>query len=191
MDESIGVNKRGPWEVEEITDDCTLYRQVHVIQTSGKPRRSPNESHFGLRPDEIYLSFNWQKHIDLDKNFKLIGISLSKKLDWLNIAEFHIFKYPVQFLRGLPQVKIVTHDPVYDEANIPSPIGFPNNRAHSAVYCIENDLKFRTLMVDYCKEKYDEAKCEFNKDSIKDEIEDLRKRANDIPFHKDWNFSEQ
>jgi len=188
MDEGIeAVNEVSPWEIQPITNDDIVFRQVPVSQRETfREKKIPLESHFALRPGEDELSFNLDGIIDVPKNFKLIGITHSRKGAFLDCATFKIFKFPVVFLKTLGKFEKIIHTPKFDGA--PSPLGRPNNKSHSSLYCGEFNDGTRAQLRDYCK--YNDCECPIDINSIKQEIAELIERHTDTPYHNYWEFDD-
>jgi hypothetical protein len=170
------------WAKEIIGNEDFVYRQCHfseVIKKSGL--RFPNEAHF--KPDEDGLSVNWNRKIDLPQNYILIGISRKVNGQFKNHTDFRIFQYPVRMLKSIEGIEAVEHDPQFH--GNPSPVGKPNNPAHSLVK-YEDEEHIRMNLSDYSRDNNNEALCVFNVNSLNVVIEDLRSRLNDTPFHRDW-----
>ena len=175
-----------PWPLEDVSDDCILYRQVHSSQRVDKKRKFPKPSHFAFRANEDYLSFNWERHIDVQKNYDVIGITSNGNGGYLDIKQFTIFSFRVSELRKMSDVKAVKHIPVWDESNQPSLTGRPNNKSHAGLYCNENNLAFRDEMSEFCEDM--KNLISFDRDKYLTEISKLIARGNDTPYHKEWEF---
>jgi hypothetical protein len=188
MDEEPELINNCPWQLDKVTDECVIFRQTTPRQRSGKPRRFPNESNFALREGEDYLSFNWERYITVDKNYKLIGITHNRNGEFLDISHFTIFKYPAKEVMKIRGVSI-EHIPVYHDET-PSPVGHPNNPAHLGVLVGESDLAFRTEMTDYCASNSASIQTICDKAATIQEIQEIRRRANETPYHKDWVFED-
>lgn len=191
MDEESQIIKENdlPWEIEQIPDDQILYRQIIASKRKGnRPKKYPPESHFSLRDDEDSLSFNWDKYIDVIKNFKLIGITFSAKGDFLQYDGFVIYKYEVRFLKAIDKFNKLLHTPNFFGA--PSPVGQPNNKSHVSLYYDVDDIGVRTQLSDYCQDNIDYCRCEFDVSSLKEEINQLRLRNNHTPYHNLWEFED-
>lgn len=171
------------YSVESIPDESYVFRQTVPRERSGtKKRKFPNESHFELREGETGLSVNWNEYMDIEKNFLLLSITKSPiSGNFLDYSMFRIFKYPVSLFRNISKIDKVIHAPIF--YGNPSPVGIPNNQAHSEV-CYENDIEICVKLSDYCDENYDEAYCDFDISSINDKVLELRGLLNDTPFHK-------
>ncbi len=185
MDEGAQVIKENcPWEIVEITEEDFVYRQIPVQKRIvNRNRKYPSESCFILRDFEDSLSFNLERYINVDKNYKLIGITYSNG-SWLNYTSFKIIKFPVIFLRSLSKFSNINHSPVNNGQ--PSDVGHPNNKSHTSLYCEAFDEGVRVELSDYCLESNNE--CEFDVKLIREEIEALRGRGNETPFHNLWDF---
>ena len=180
MDEKFEVNNI-PWPIEEIPSEDFVTRQALPMERTGKrPRKFPKESHFKLRPGEDGLSVNWVKYLDTKSNFILLGLTHNRNGDYLDYSGFKIFKYSVKFLRSLDGVADVEHKPIYN--GNPAPVGKPNNRAH-AIVIYPDDEEIRMNLSDYCRENFDHSFCEFDISSLDQEINNLRERLNDTPYH--------
>lgn len=190
MDETVEVKMPAcPWPVEQIEGESFLYRQIPVhARVTSRGKKFPGEGHFELRDGEESLSFNWNKHIDVPKNYILLGLTFNINDLYLEYTGYKIFKYPVSFLKALPKFISLDHTPNYYGS--PSPNGKPNNRAHSSLDCGIFDDGTRVALSDYCIENIEESECNFKIKAIKGEIEELRARANDTPYHKEWDFAE-
>ncbi|RZJ86437.1 MAG: hypothetical protein EOO20_18300 [Chryseobacterium sp.] len=188
MDEGVEiVDGTCPWESEEIQNDQFVYRQIPVMKRQGtRPRMYPNEGCFELRGNEESLSFNLQDKITPHQNYILIGLSDNGNGGLNDYTAYKIFKFPVNFLVGLPKYEAILHTPVYEGS--PSPVGKPNNPSHVSLLCGNFDDGTRVLMSDYCLEDFDNAAIEFKVGLLKKEIDELRARANDTPYHKEWVF---
>lgn len=178
------------WPTENVNDDDNLLRLVHIAKTckvaleSGK-RRIPNEASFALRPGEEGLSMNWSKYCCEKKSLHIKGITYSNRgTEFIDISQNLVFKFPIYFLKDYGDVR---HTPIW--ISNPSPVGEPNNKSHCELFP-HNDLKMRTNLSDYCRNEYHNSICEIEMKVIQEEINELRKRLNDTPYHKDWNFDE-
>ena len=175
-----------PWPEIKISNQDYIFRQALVSKTNGKREyRSPKEACFDLRPGEDYLSFNIDRFITSRQNYLLLGITKNTKGDFLEIDTFRVFKIPISFVKSLKEFKSVEHSPNYYGA--PSPIGKPNNKSHTSL-CSNYDVGFRTEMAEYCQKNITE--CYYNHDllEIRGEIDQLRIRGNETPFHYNWEF---
>lgn len=190
MDEKVEVKEDDcPWPIESVDDNSFVYRQIPAFKRIGKrPRQYPGEGHFELRADEDSLSFNWEKHIELNQNFKLIGLSYNKEGKYLDYTGYKVFKYSVNHLKQLSKFEAINHSPKFEGA--PSAVGSPNNKAHVSLHCGTFDNGTRVSLSDYCIDNFDDSHCAFDVKTLVGEIEDLRIRANDTPYHKDWIFEE-
>lgn len=171
------------YPVEFIPDESYVFRQtVPRERTGNKNRRFPNESHFELREGETGLSVNWDKYMDVEKNYLLLSLTKSPKSgNFLDHSMFKIFKYPVRLFRSISKINSVKHVPIFN--GDPSEVGLPNNRAHSEV-CYENDIEICVKLSDYCNTSFDDSCCDFDVNSINDKVVELRNMLNDTPFHK-------
>lgn len=186
-EETQTVNEAFPWEIQALTDDDIVFRQFPVSQRETyREKKIPLESQFALKPDEDELSFNLSGIIDIPKNFKLIGITHSRKGTFLDATAFKIFKFPVKFLKTLGKFEKIIHTPKFDSA--PSPVGRPNNKSHSSLYCGEFNEGTRVQLRDYCREN--DCECIFDIKSIREEIVELIARNNDTPYHNYWEFED-
>jgi len=187
MDEGVKeINNNYPWNPEVINEEDFVYRQVPVQQRiSNRGKKYPSESHFILRESEDSLSFNWAKYIDVQKNFQLIGISYFRD-KFLDYTAFKIFRFPVNFLKSLSKFKRVEYSPVFN--GLPSPIGQPNIKSHTSLHCDAFDDAIRAELSDFCLDNYEQSYCEFDVKLVRAEIEELRARGNDTPFHMLWDF---
>ncbi len=173
------------WKVEVIPDNGNVFRRVpttpsHTIKTEG--RRCPNESHFILKEGEEGLSVNWDKYITLKGNFILQALTYKHNQQvYCEYTGYIIFSFPIKELRRMEGIKDVFHRPVYN--GNPANAGSPNNRSHSEIE-YSNNLQARMDLVDYCNSNFDTSFCDIKVAEIKDEIEQLRKRLNDTPYHK-------
>jgi hypothetical protein len=171
------------FEIETIPDDCFVLRQTVPIERTGtKKRKFPNESHFELRDGEAGLSVNWDRYMDVEKNYLLI--SLTKSLNSGNLLDysiFRIFKYPVSLFRGISKIEDVKHVPIFN--GNPSAVGFPNNQAHSEVR-YKNDVEIFVKLSDYCNTCFDDSYCKFDLSSINNRVLELRGMLNNNSFHK-------
>jgi hypothetical protein len=165
-----------PWEKEEIPDIDFVLRQVPVINTGPSGRRVPNETAFKLRPGENGLSVNWEKYLDIKHNYILLGITFNKINTFIDYTAFKIFRLEVGYIRSISGVTDVLHDPVF--RGDPSPVGQPNNQAHSLIIC-NDDEEVRIKLADYCRQNFDISDCKFNISSLRTEIEKLRQRLNE------------
>ena len=184
MDEGLELTLNDPWAVEFIPNENFVYRQSiprDWIREEGTKRRWPNEASFVLKENELGLSVNWDKYISIKDNFLIIGLTQNTPGRFINPTAFKIFKFPVAFLRSIEEIKDVIHNPSYH--GNPSPIGQPNNRAHSLVEYSDDDGFVRMNLSDYCNSNYIDCYCEFDVNSINEELEELRNRLNETPFH--------
>lgn len=188
MDEGIEVvEDQCPWESEEIQDNQLLYRQIPVMLRKGnRPRMYPGEGCFELRENEDSLSFNLKDKIEPSQNYILIGLSSNGKGGLNDYTAYKIFQFSVSFLFSLPKFEAILHTPVY--GGNPSPVGSPNNPAHVSLLCGNFDEGTRVLMSDYCLDEFDNSEIEFKVATLRNEIEELRNRANDTEYHKEWDF---
>lgn len=185
MDEGSEVNQSNPWLVEIIPNENFVYRQSiprDWIKEEGTKRRWPNEASFSLRKNETGLSVNWDKYISVKDNYVIIGLTQSTAGKYLNHTSFRIFKFPVEFLRSIEEISDVIHDPLFN--GNPSPVGQPNNRAHSLIEYSDNDGFARMNLSDYSNNNYDQCFCEFNVNSINQELEELKGRLDNTAFHR-------
>lgn len=172
MDEVSGMNHH--WEIEIIPNDDFVYRQVHHQATAPKGKRVPSEAAFILGKGEQGLSVNWDKYMNVKDNYILIGSSYTKKNDFIDYTAFLIFRLKVEFIRSMNVIKDVLHDPVFSDH---PPKGKPNNQAHSLILYDEDDSEeVRMNLADYCTMNFDNSYCKFDVRSIKNEIDDLRRR---------------
>lgn len=171
------------YPVEFIPDESYVFRQtVPRDRTGSKKRKFPNESHFELREGEAGLSVNWDKYIDVEKNYLLLSLTKSSKSgNLLDYSMFKIFKYPVSLFRSISKIDNVNHVPIFN--GNPSAVGSPNNQAHSEV-CYENDIEICVKLSDYCNACFDDSYCEFDVSSINDKVLELREMLDNSPFHK-------
>ncbi|WP_099369610.1 hypothetical protein [Sphingobacterium sp. 1.A.5] len=178
------------WPTENIDDEDNLLRLVPIAKTckialDSVKRRIPNEASFALRPGEEGLSMNWSKYCCEKKSLHIKGITYSTSgTGFIEISQNLIFKFPVYFLKDYGDVK---HTPI-GKSN-PSPIGEPNNKSHSELFP-HNELKMRVNLSDYCRKEYHYSFCKVDMKLIQEEVNELRNRLNDTPYHKDWNFDE-
>ena len=187
MDEAIGkIINKNPWlPPEPIPDDSFLFRLVPVRQTDkiGKTR-FPKESHFVLREGEEGLSINWDKYIDHAGTLILQGLRFSYGTEnYIDPTAYLVYKLSAKFLKENKSEKNLKHDPEYH--GNPSPIGKPNNRSHSLFCYTNDDLALRVILSDYCQGN--DSRCYLkNFKEINAELEGLKQRLNDTPYHKDW-----
>lgn len=186
-EETQKINIDSPWEIQALNDDDIVFRQIPVSQReTHRNKKVPSESQFALKPYEKELSFNWNGIIDVPKNFKLIGITHSKKGAFLDATSFKIFKFPIRFLKTLDKFEKIIHTPVFDTA--PSPVGKPNNKSHSSLYCGDFNEGTRLQLQEYCINN--DCECIFDITSIREEIIELIARNNDTPYHNYWEFND-
>ena len=183
MDEEV-ENLSQKWEPQDISDIDNVFRQVPKSHLD--ENLIPKDSTFALREHikEQSLSVNLCSLITAENNFKLIGIQQKRSGDWLNPEKFLLYKFPVEFLKTLINFEAVTHTPSFKGA--PSPVGRPNNKAHTSLSCGQFDDRTRMQMRDYCESSSNPV--QFEVLDIIEEINELRARANDTPFHYYWNF---
>lgn len=186
MDGEFEINReQSPWPSIEISSEDYIFRQASVSNTIKRKRRVPSEACFILRPDEKDLSFNIERFIDAYKNYLLIGITHSAKGP-LQVDTFRVFKLPVSLVKSLQAFKTIRYSPNFYGA--PSPIGKPNNKSHVSLQCSNYDVGFRTEMAEYCQNNSDKSCFEFDLKEIKKDVEQLRLRGNETPFHNNWEF---
>lgn len=174
------------WAKESIPDGDHVYRHCHHMDViKQKPLRFPNEAHF--KPDPDGLSVNWDEKITIRQIFILIGLSHNRNDRFIDQKQFHIFRFPVSFLRSVSGIESIEHDPVFH--GIPSPIGKPNNPAHALVKYLD-DEEIRLVLSDYARENNAESYCPFEVNSLNTEIEALRSRVPDVPYNRDWTECE-
>jgi len=187
MDEKAEVaTPNCPWEIQTITDDDFAFRQVPVnLRETHRTRKIPTESSFALRPNEDSLSFNLKAIIiDVSKNFKLMSITHTSSGKFVEVTAFKIFEFQINFLKTIGKFEAITHTPQFHGA--PSPIGKPNNKSHLSLFCGEFNEGSRVQLKEYCMEN--DCECQFDINSIREEIAELRARSNDTPYHNYWEF---
>lgn len=188
MDETVRkIVDENPWlPPEPIPDESYVYRLVPVRHTDkiGKTR-FPKESHFTLREGEDGLSLNWDKYVDHTKTLILQGLRFSHGTEeYIKPGSYLVYKLPAKFLRKVKNEKSLKHDPEY--YGDPSPLGKPNNPSHSLFCYTNDDLRLRVLLSDYCCSEG--SRCSLNFKEITDELDALKKRLNETPYHKNWEF---
>ncbi|RYE12450.1 MAG: hypothetical protein EOP34_10805 [Rickettsiales bacterium] len=187
MDEGVEIDSTLPWDIENIDENQVVYRQIPASKRTGnRPKKYPAEGNFALKDNEDSLSFNWERYIDIPKNFSLLSITANSKGTLIDYTGFVIFKYPVSFLKSMEKFQDIKHSPLYIDC--PSPVGKPNNKSHVSLYYDENDQGVRAQLSDYCLDNFEFSNCDFPISSIKHEIEELRNRNNDTPYHNLWEF---
>jgi len=171
------------FNIEIIPDESFVFRQVLPRERKGpKKRRFPNEAHFELRENETGLSVNWDKYINVKKNYTLIALTLNPKSGKFQDHTFYkIFKYPVKIFRNIENIDDVIHKPIFN--GNPAPVGKPNNQSHSEVI-YENDLEIFVKLSDYCHKEFENSYCEFDVNSINDKVKELKDLLNDTSYHR-------
>lgn len=167
-----------------VPDSDSVYRQCFKQLLKPIPgseyRRFPKESDFVPHADG--LSVNWSAYSSIESIYLLLGISYKhKKPEYKNPREFGLFKLPIAFIRAIENVIDVRHSPVYN--GNPAPVGSPNNYAHASII-YPDDEEIRLKLSDYCRENHEHAYCEGNFDLLEPEIEELRRRLDNTPFHR-------
>jgi hypothetical protein len=183
MDEKT-KNLNPKFQSKEISDDDYLIRQVSVSLLD--ENNFPKEACFMLNVQikECELSFNLKSLIDAEANYKLIGIQQNKKQNWKNPEMFSLFEFPVEFLKTLINYEKIKHTPSYKGA--PAPVGKPNNIAHSSLFCGEFTDRTRSQMRGYCEVSNNKLKADMV--AVMKEVNELRARGNNTPFHYYWDF---
>lgn len=167
-----------------VPDSDSVFRQCFKLNLKPIPgsdsRRFPSDSHF--IPDTDGLSVNWDAYCTIDSVYHIIGLTFKhKKETFKNPKDFGLFKIPVAFVRAIENVIDVKHSPVYN--GNPASVGNPNNYAHASLI-YPDDEEIRLKLSDFCKENHDGSYCEGDFSLLEPEIEDLRKRLNDTPYHR-------
>jgi len=185
MDEAVKEIDQG-FPIEDIDDTSLLYRTITIMATTkgSDKRRFPNEGAFALRPHETGLSLNWSKYCCENKSLIVKGLtkSLRDPFNFIDVSPNIVFNFPSNFLKSYGELK---HTPIY--LGNPSPVGLPNNISHSELTPYE-ELKMRMDLADYCNQNHASSFCKTNMSDLKLEIENLRQRLNDTPYHRDWIF---
>lgn len=177
-----------PWKPEEINSDQFLLRHVSPRQTEKVGgRRYPGPDHFMLREDigETYLSFNWESYADAERCHVLIGISFGDNEEFRKPDGVIHFKYPVEFLETVRGFEKVEHIPEW--SGNPSPVGRPNNKSHTGLFCQVFGIATRSQLSEYCHD-YPDTRVKLNFNIIREKVEELKKRENNTPYHRDWIF---
>lgn len=145
-------------------------------------RRIPAPSHFALRAGETGLSVNWHQRVDTATHYSLIGLQHNQNGTFLDPHSFRLFVLPIDMLRQLDGIAEVRHDPICH--GDPAPVGHPNNPGHAEVIYVdqENNLDTRLILSEYCR-KYPETYKPFPGPDLDRQIQTLRVRNNDTPFH--------
>ncbi|MEX0966750.1 MAG: hypothetical protein WD077_05895 [Bacteroidia bacterium] len=179
MDEESGLEEN-PFEVKEIHEEHNVFRQVHFSDLVGpKKKRFPSEAHFAPDPDG--LSVYWGQMINAMGVLITIGLSFKKDDTFKNPTEFKVLEFTVSYLRSIEGVLDLIHTPQFN--GNPAAVGSPNIPSHASVrYGIE-DLEVRVNLSDYCRENREEVFCSINANSVLEEVEQLRLRLNDTPYH--------
>jgi len=177
MDERfIGI---GAWEIEEIPDGDSLYRHVHFSKYD-KTDKFPLPDAF--IPDPDGLSLYWEKYVPHVKEvYYLIGLSFTAKSKFKDHTGFLIFKIPKNNFIIIDGVQSVSHDPL--QYAMPK-VGRPNNRSHSLAIYDDSNLQVRQILSAYCRGNYKTCFCKFDLNSINKELNELRDRLENTPYHK-------
>lgn len=183
------MNNASPWPSIEITDDgSNLIRFIAASKrVTSRTHKIPGTEHFTLRKDlgEDSLSFNCEAIADVEMSFSLIGLTFGENGKFIDYTGYVFFRYAVKFLLSLPKFERIMYSPTYH--GNPSPLGTPNNKSHTSLYCGDFDIGTRSLLSLYCQDN-EETYLKFKVGTIRDQIEALKLRENDTPFHKDWIF---
>jgi len=184
------MNNDSPWNSEQIPQESNLLRQIPAFKRdteTARPHKFPGPDHFALREDleEDSLSFNWETYASIEKSYTLIALTIGSNGKHIDYTGYVFYRYPVEFIIGLPKFEKLIHDPKF--YGNPSKVGQPNNKSHALLYCGNFDVSTRALLSLYCQEETGSLLA-FKVKTIRDDIEDLKTRAPDIPYHKDWVF---
>lgn len=182
------MSEKCPWPTEEIDDEFPLLRHIASDKRQTKnDRKFPGADHFAIRKDlgENSLSFNWGKYADIKISYSLIGITIGNNGKFISPGSYVFYKYPKDILKSLPKFEKIIHSP--DWNGNPSPIGKPNNKSHALLFCGDFNASTRAVLSLYCQEN-ESAKLTYKLAAVLKEIEELKKRGNNTPFHKDWEL---
>ena len=179
------------WIPQQIEGDETFLRHISAQQRKHDLDRNykfPDPGHFALRDDigEDSLSLNWERYADSKRCFEVLGLTHGKSGDFLEYSNYVFFRYPLETIKSIPKFEKIVHDPTFN--GNPSPVGKPNNLAHTLLYCGSFDLASRSLLSRYCQGNLD-SQVALKIKSIRKDIEELKQRAPNIPHHKNWDFS--
>jgi hypothetical protein len=112
--------------VEKILDEHFVFRNIHFISyKKWEPKRRPNETDFVF--DEDGMSVTWETKCDIVELFVILGMSKSRKGNFLNPKEFKVIKLNVGDLRTLE----LSNDYKLDVHHSPT----PENIGHASVVC--------------------------------------------------------
>ncbi len=178
--------------VQHIPDTDHVVRHCPVMHTDKREgRRFPPPACFVLRPDEKGLSVNWMERMGIERHFILLGLQHNRRSQYLNPAEFILFKLPVGALRSMDGVQEVVHVPVYN--GDPAPMGSPNNPWHAEIIIAdtENYLDVRDWLSQYCLGNLDTTAMRFPGGELEGVIDGLRERNNDTDYHRNWENVER
>lgn len=159
-----------------------VYRQTHLSQMdkNGAPNKKfPKASHFSPDPDG--LSVHWDRHIQPQGVFHIIGLSYRVgKSEYKNPRDFRLFHFPVGWLRQLEGLVDVVHSPVFH--GNPAPVGSPNNYAHASLI-YPDDEEIRLKLSNYCQKNFENCHCQVDFDLLDIELSELRARQNMTSYH--------
>lgn len=189
MDDGIEVIKSDcPWQHEDILDDQYLLRRIAANKReSGRNHKFPGASHFALREEigEKSLSFNWNKYANEKESYTLVGLTHDRNGNFIDYSVYVFFTYPVDFIKSIPRFERIEHSPEW--YGNPSEVGRPNNKSHASLFCGDFNIATRSVLSLYCQNN-EKSYLKFKLKTIRDEIEDLKARHNNTPYHKDWKF---
>lgn len=173
--------------VQHIPDKDHVVRQCPVMHTQKREgRRFPSPACFTLREDEKGLSVNWMEPLGIDRHFILLGLHYNSKSNYLNPADFILFKFNVGTLRKVDGVREVCHDPVHH--GVPAPIGMPNNPWHAEILIADTDnyLDVRDWLSQYCLDNPEDTSIRYPGGDLEEEVQGLRERNNETAYHGNW-----
>ena len=167
-----------------IANEDAVFRQAHTSQLGvmkeDKNKRFPKPSHF--KPDPDGLSVHWDRFIDVEGVFTIIGLSYrTGTTEYKDPKMFCVFSFPVGFVRAVEGVEDVIHTPFFN--GDPASVGCPNNYSHSSIL-YPDDEEIRLKLSDYCRSNYEGCICTANFEMLEKAIAELRERLDETPFHR-------
>jgi hypothetical protein len=105
-----------------------------------KGSRMPSESMFV--PDEDGLSVDWDKYSSPEQSLIRTGLTFRYNTqEFKDPRKFLVFRLNVGEVRQIEEVAAVTHTPVFH--GDPPPVGSPNNRSHSSIISIDEEVRLK------------------------------------------------
>lgn len=168
MDEkSLNLNKGN-----SLPDTERVYRIVLVTQRDRKNKQVPSTSCFSLsNQDENLLSVDWEKKTTPEQSVARFGASYKfGKEEYKSYVNREIYRLDVSFLRSLPQVDDVFHDPIFHDVPLK---GRVDNPAHSLVeFNKKNDPELLLKIRDHAAEN----RIEVNFDEVHELVDELKRQ---------------